>query len=185
MFTVVYTCSQLYIHVRSCIYMFAVVYTCSQLYIHVRNCVYVFEVLYTCWQLYIHVGSCIYMFAVVYTCSQLYIHVRKCIYMFAVIYIHVRSSIDVTYMKQSILFTRWQPYVNVLIVLIWEYVFLICLSLIRHMYSPLNRANTIASFKGLDQQPRMPTRVGGTRWLPYTKKSLEHLLNDYKNIMSR
>ena len=152
--------------------MFAVVYTCSQLCIRVR-------ILYTCWQLYIHVRSCIYMFAVVYTCPQLYIHVRSNIY------IHVRSSIDVTYMKQSILFTRWQPYVNVLIVLIWEYVFLICLSLIRHMYSPLNRANTIASFKSLDQQPRMPTRVGGTRCVPHTKKSLEHLLNDYKNILSR
>ena len=102
-----------------------------------------------------------------------------------VIHIHVRSSIDVTYMKQSILFTRWQPFVNVLIVLTWEDMFLICLSLIRHRYSPLNRANTIASFKGIDQQPRMPTRVGGTRWLPHTKKSLEHLLNDYKNILSR
>ncbi|XP_014672133.1 PREDICTED: zinc finger protein 862-like, partial [Priapulus caudatus] len=49
--------------------------------------------------------------------------------------------------------------------------------------SPLNRANLKASFNTLAQKPLIPSRVGGTRWLPHIKRALENLLIGYEPIM--
>lgn len=50
-------------------------------------------------------------------------------------------------------------------------------------YSPLNRANLKASFQTLDLKMKIPTRVGGTRWLPHTKKAIDHVLYGYNAII--
>lgn len=48
--------------------------------------------------------------------------------------------------------------------------------------SPLNRSNLKNSFQALDRKPLMPTRVGGTRWLPHILKALDHFLKGYLPI---
>ncbi|XP_053398417.1 zinc finger protein 862-like [Mercenaria mercenaria] len=45
-----------------------------------------------------------------------------------------------------------------------------------YKYSPLNRANLKVSFETLGEKMVIPTRVGGTRWLPHTRRALKHLL---------
>ena len=46
--------------------------------------------------------------------------------------------------------------------------------------SPLNRANLKKAYGALGIQSHlMPTRVGGTRWVPHTRTALENLLTGY------
>ena len=45
--------------------------------------------------------------------------------------------------------------------------------------SNLNRANLRNSFKANGENPLVPTRVGGTRWIPHTDKALDHLIRGY------
>ncbi|XP_069134264.1 zinc finger protein 862-like [Argopecten irradians] len=52
-----------------------------------------------------------------------------------------------------------------------------------YKYSPLNRANLRASFNSLGQTVLVPTRVGGTRWLPHTKRALHNVLTGYSGIV--
>ena len=49
--------------------------------------------------------------------------------------------------------------------------------------SPLNRANLKASFSTLGQKPLIPSRVGGTRWLPHINRAFENLLTGYSAIL--
>ncbi|XP_052237637.1 uncharacterized protein LOC127848952 [Dreissena polymorpha] len=52
-----------------------------------------------------------------------------------------------------------------------------------YKYSPLNRANLKASLQTLDLKMKIPNRVGGTRWLPHTKKAIDHVLYGYNAII--
>ncbi|XP_053405008.1 zinc finger protein 862-like [Mercenaria mercenaria] len=45
-----------------------------------------------------------------------------------------------------------------------------------YKYSPLNRANLQAAFASLGMKMKVPTRVGGTRWLAHTKRAIDHVL---------
>ncbi|XP_060587867.1 zinc finger protein 862-like [Ruditapes philippinarum] len=51
-----------------------------------------------------------------------------------------------------------------------------------YKFSPLNRANLTESFKAMGISPKVPTRVGGTRWLPHTKLALKNFLHSYEAI---
>ncbi|XP_069130425.1 zinc finger protein 862-like isoform X2 [Argopecten irradians] len=44
-----------------------------------------------------------------------------------------------------------------------------------YKYSPLNRSNLRATFASMETPPRIPTRMGGTRWLPHTKRALKQM----------
>jgi hypothetical protein len=48
--------------------------------------------------------------------------------------------------------------------------------------SPLNRSNLKRSFAALDVSPVMPSRVGGTRWLPHTERALDSFWIGYTAI---
>ncbi|XP_033747138.1 zinc finger protein 862-like [Pecten maximus] len=52
-----------------------------------------------------------------------------------------------------------------------------------YKYSPLNRANLRASFESLGKASRVPTRMGGTRWLPHTKRALKQMLEGMDGIV--
>ena len=49
--------------------------------------------------------------------------------------------------------------------------------------SPLNRANLKNSFEACGMSMLLPTRVGGTRWVPHTKRALSNVLTGYKCII--
>ncbi|RXN37337.1 zinc finger protein 862-like [Labeo rohita] len=49
--------------------------------------------------------------------------------------------------------------------------------------SPLNRANLINSFQALGQQPLLPTRIGGTRWVGHLLCALDHFLRGYRGLV--
>ena len=50
--------------------------------------------------------------------------------------------------------------------------------------SPLNRSMLKRSFNSSGiKRTRLPTRVGGTRWLPHIQRALENLLFGYKPVM--
>ena len=49
--------------------------------------------------------------------------------------------------------------------------------------SALNRANLKASYESLQKPPLMPTRVGGTRWVPHILKILDHFLRGYAAVV--
>jgi hypothetical protein len=42
--------------------------------------------------------------------------------------------------------------------------------------SPLNRSNLKRSFESLGKSPLMPTRVGGTRWLPHIRRAIDNIM---------
>ena len=50
--------------------------------------------------------------------------------------------------------------------------------------SNLNRANLRNAFKANGESPLVPTRVGGTRWIPHTDRALDHLIRGYKSIIT-
>ena len=50
--------------------------------------------------------------------------------------------------------------------------------------SNLNRSNLKNAFKVHGQTPLIPTRVGGTRWIPHTNRAVSHLLRGYKAIIT-
>ncbi|XP_071157050.1 zinc finger protein 862-like [Mytilus edulis] len=52
-----------------------------------------------------------------------------------------------------------------------------------YRYSPLNRSNLKIAFRSMDKKIKIPTRVGGTRWLPHTEKALKTLLSSYDAIV--
>lgn len=60
--------------------------------------------------------------------------------------------------------------------------FLLSLYLFYHN-SPLNRSNLKQSFENVGQPILIPTRVGGTRWLPHIRRALDHLLRGYAGIV--
>ena len=49
--------------------------------------------------------------------------------------------------------------------------------------SPLNRSNLKAAYTTVDLQPVMPSRVGGTRWLPHLQKALQTVVSGYPAFM--
>ncbi|XP_033762014.1 zinc finger protein 862-like [Pecten maximus] len=51
-----------------------------------------------------------------------------------------------------------------------------------YKYSPLNRANLKAAFESLGKPPLIPTRMGGTRWLPHTKRALHKVMEGQDGI---
>ena len=50
-------------------------------------------------------------------------------------------------------------------------------------HSPLNRSNLKAAFDTLALQQALPSRVGGTRWLPHQLKALRALVNGYPALI--
>ncbi|XP_045184890.2 zinc finger protein 862-like [Mercenaria mercenaria] len=52
-----------------------------------------------------------------------------------------------------------------------------------YKYSSLNRANLMLSYNSLGIKSKVPTRVGGTRWLPHTKLALTNLSYGYDAIV--
>ena len=49
--------------------------------------------------------------------------------------------------------------------------------------SPLNRSNLKASFSAVGKTCLIPSRVGGTRWLPHTLRALNNLWNGYSGLI--
>ena len=49
--------------------------------------------------------------------------------------------------------------------------------------SPLNRSLLKTSFKASGLNTKIPTRVGGTRWLPHLNRALENLLTSLKPVI--
>ena len=49
--------------------------------------------------------------------------------------------------------------------------------------SALNRANLKASYESLQKPPLMPTRVGGTHWVPHILKALDYFLRGYAAVV--
>jgi hypothetical protein len=49
--------------------------------------------------------------------------------------------------------------------------------------SPLNRANLKRSFETVNAPFLVPTRVGGTRWVPHTNRAISHILTGYIPIV--
>lgn len=49
--------------------------------------------------------------------------------------------------------------------------------------SGVNRASLKQHFRELHMKALMPTRVGGTRWLPHLFKALDHFLRGYAGIV--
>lgn len=47
----------------------------------------------------------------------------------------------------------------------------------------MNRFNLKIAFKSMDKKIKIPTRVGGTKWLPHTEKALKTLLSSYDAIV--
>lgn len=60
--------------------------------------------------------------------------------------------------------------------------FLLSLYLFYHQ-SPLNRSNLKATFRALDLPSAIPSRTGGTRWLPHLAKALQKVIRGYPAIM--
>ncbi|VDH95135.1 Hypothetical predicted protein [Mytilus galloprovincialis] len=52
-----------------------------------------------------------------------------------------------------------------------------------YKYSPLNRANLKASFESLNMKMLLPTRVGGTRWVPHHERALKNVLHGHAAIV--
>ncbi|XP_060554954.1 zinc finger protein 862-like [Ruditapes philippinarum] len=52
-----------------------------------------------------------------------------------------------------------------------------------YKYVPLNRSNLKSSFESIGLKVLLPTRVGGTRWLPHTKMALKHLIHGHAAIV--
>ncbi|XP_045201935.2 uncharacterized protein LOC123555352 [Mercenaria mercenaria] len=52
-----------------------------------------------------------------------------------------------------------------------------------YKYSPLNRANLKRSYDTLGLKMKVPSRVGGTRWLPHTERTLKTVLYGYEAII--
>jgi hypothetical protein len=50
-------------------------------------------------------------------------------------------------------------------------------------YNPLNRANLMTCFNTLAIPPKIPTRMGGTRWLPHTRLAIKNILHGYDAIV--
>ena len=50
--------------------------------------------------------------------------------------------------------------------------------------SGVNRANLKHHFRELQMKALMPTRIGGTRWLPHLFTALDHFLRGYAGIVS-
>ena len=50
--------------------------------------------------------------------------------------------------------------------------------------SPLNRNNLKTSFEASQLSPLMPTKVGGTRWLPHLETAFNNLWGGYRAIIS-
>jgi hypothetical protein len=57
------------------------------------------------------------------------------------------------------------------------------ISSIHFRLSPLNRSNLKSSFESIGLKVLLPTRVGGTRWLPHTKMALKHLIHGHAAIV--
>jgi len=49
--------------------------------------------------------------------------------------------------------------------------------------SSLNRSMLKRSFHAINLRPIMPTRVGGTRWVPHTLRALENLWRGYPAVV--
>ncbi|XP_061168890.1 zinc finger protein 862-like [Saccostrea echinata] len=52
-----------------------------------------------------------------------------------------------------------------------------------YKYSSLNRANLKIAFDSIGKKMLVPTRVGGTRWLPHTERALKHVITGYDGIV--
>ena len=48
---------------------------------------------------------------------------------------------------------------------------------------PKNRSMLQRAYDSISKPHLMPTRVGGTRWVPHTRRALDNLLNGYQAIM--
>ena len=62
-------------------------------------------------------------------------------------------------------------------------------SLLLSMYlfyrnSPLNRSNLKEAFIAIGEPPRIPSRVGGTRWIGHVARAISNVLVGYKGIMA-
>ena len=50
--------------------------------------------------------------------------------------------------------------------------------------SPLNRSNLKQAFDALGETHRIPSRVGGTRWVPHISTAVSNVLKGYKGLVT-
>ena len=58
------------------------------------------------------------------------------------------------------------------------------LSLYSYRNSPLNRSSLKQTFDSLGETHRIPSRVGGTRWVPHISRSVSNVLKGYKGLVT-
>ena len=79
MYTHVYPCKAMYIHVQPCISMYTHVYPCTSMYNHVQLCISMYSHFYPCTSMYTHVYPFLSMYSHVYLCTAMYIYACLCI----------------------------------------------------------------------------------------------------------